>query len=99
MDRVNLGYSLKNIPIPSQKEYLNLLISQTEKFMKRMRWKLFFYKQKSVNAKSRVDAQNFGFKSIKTPPSDTELKSFEEDLRLLLKNVKFKQHNKSSDIE
>ena len=67
--------------------------------MKRMRWKLFFYKQKSVNAKSKVDAQNFGFKSIKTPPSDTELKSFEEDLRLLVKNVKFKENNKSSDIE
>ena len=34
---------MKNIPIPKDNAYLKCLIDKTEHFIKRMRWKAFFY--------------------------------------------------------
>ena len=39
MERFNINYSKKNIPIPTEKEYKIQLIAQVESFTKRMRWK------------------------------------------------------------
>ena len=39
MEKVNLGYSVKNIPIPSRKGYLILLLEKIEMLIRRMRWK------------------------------------------------------------
>ena len=39
MKKFNMDYSDKNIPIPSQQDYKIHLISNTEKFIKRIRWK------------------------------------------------------------
>ena len=43
MNVKNLQYSLKNIPIPKDNAYLKSLIDKTEHFIKRIRWKAFFY--------------------------------------------------------
>ena len=37
MEKFNIDYSTKNIPIPSEREYMIQLISKVEKFIKRMR--------------------------------------------------------------
>ena len=41
MEKVNLGYSIKHIPVPTQKRYLLQLMEKIEMLIKRMRmrWK------------------------------------------------------------
>ena len=39
MEKFEIEYSVKNIPIPSERQYKIHLISKVEKVIKRMRWK------------------------------------------------------------
>ena len=41
--RLDLGYSLKNIPLPSPDTYTARLIEKVEDLIKRMRWRAFFF--------------------------------------------------------
>ena len=50
MEKINFGYSLKNIPIPKKDPYMKSMIDKTHKFLKRLRWKAYFFD------KSRTDA-------------------------------------------
>ena len=43
MERVNFQYSMRNIPIPTNKEYTKRLIEKTEDVLRRMRWKALFF--------------------------------------------------------
>ena len=43
MERVNLGYSVKNIPTPSERTYKKQLVESIEAVIKRMRWKAIFF--------------------------------------------------------
>ena len=43
MNVKNFQYYLNNIPIPKDNAYLKCLIDKTEHFIKRIRWKAFFY--------------------------------------------------------
>ena len=73
MEATNLEYSLKNITIPSHTAYLKALVSKVKHFLKRMRWKAFFYeKEHQENEDNAIEnseeqeekaAFNFGFKS------------------------------------
>ena len=54
------------------------MIEKVENFIKRIRWKAYFYDnedQRDNNSNS-----NFGFKSDKTPPQSEHLNAFEDDL-------------------
>ena len=46
MERLSFGYSLKNIPIPSEHSYKLKLMEMTEMVIKRMRWKAIFSGEK-----------------------------------------------------
>ena len=46
MNTRNIDYSLKNIPVPSQSTYLKCLVDKVESFVKRLRWKVFWYEKK-----------------------------------------------------
>ena len=72
MERVNFDYSLKNIPIPGKNPYLKIMIQKLEKFIRRIRWKVFFFKRYPAE-KEENTLSNFGFKSTKTPPSNMNL--------------------------
>ena len=85
--QINLGYSLKNIPIPPAREYMKLLISRTEDVVKRMRWKAFFYLKGTSDA---CDKERYGFRSRKCPPQIDELTAFEDDVHRMIDNVKFR---------
>ena len=86
MEQVNFGYSLKNIPIPEQKVYLQMLINSTEKVIKTFRWKAFHF----LNPKTYTDKkETFGFTSTKPAPILPELKEFEDEMLKLIKNVEF----------
>jgi len=91
MERINFGYSTKNIKIPKQKGYLKRLIHAAEKLTRRMRWKAYFYlnPDKSSNIK-----ETYGFKSHKSPPVVTELQEFENNMFELVRSVKFKPTRK-----
>ena len=52
MNVKNYQYSLKNIPIPKDNAYLKCLIDKTEHFIKRIRWKAFFYERDKARAQA-----------------------------------------------
>ena len=48
---------------------------------------------KNVNG-SQQQTNNFGFKSLKSPPADHDLDAFEQDIRRMIRNVKFENKPK-----
>ena len=92
MEKFNIGYSTKNIPLPSQNDFLQRLIEKTEQFLRRMRWKAYFF----LNPDTSNSYKNtHGFKSTKNPPPIDELKEFEDDMLKLVQSTKFKHVNNS----
>ena len=79
-----------------EKDYFNLLIAQTKKFLKLMRWKILY--SQSIE-KSKPYSKMFGFKSMNTPLVDNDLKPFEEDMRLLVKSAKFGKHKGNNEFQ
>ena len=58
--------------------YLKNMIFKLESFIKRIKWKAFFYEKSDKTPEKTVD--NFGFKSAKTTPKNEHLNAFEADL-------------------
>ena len=72
MEQVNFKQSLKNIPAPDDKLYLELLIMAMDKTIKDFRNKAIpFLKKKNFKKK-----ETFGIRSIRNPESVPELKIF-----------------------
>ena len=84
MERVNFGYSLKNIAAPSPKVYHQMMINSCEKTLNRMRWKAFFYLNPD---KSSSMKENFGLPTSKPAPKIEELDEFREGMLNLLKTT------------
>ena len=89
METFKITYSKKNIPIPSENEHKLKLIMKTEKFLKRMRWKVLAFLGKLKSS----DKDNYGFKRVKCPSSVKELVPFENDMMDMIKNLEFKRVN------
>ena len=87
MEKVNLGYSIKKIPIPTQKRYLLQLMEKIEIVIKRMRWKAM---QFSSNEYNDSKTEWYGLKSLSSPRPVKELIPFENELISLVKNIKFR---------
>ena len=84
------GYSTKNIPIPSQKEFKLQLIHSVRKFFDIICWRLEFIKNP---VEKNEDKKTFDFKSIKAVPRHEELEPVQEALYDLIENIKFRKHN------
>ena len=82
MKKVNFNCSLKNIPTPSDQEYLTKLINSVFVFMSALSWRAFHFLNPS-NSKSK---DTFGFKTTEAAPSVPELKNFENDMYELVRN-------------
>ena len=65
MEKFSVTYSTKNIPLPSQNDYLQRLIEKTEHFLRRMHWKAYFFLNPSTISNTK---DTYGFKSTKNPP-------------------------------
>ena len=90
MDQVvRFGYSTKNIPIPSHKEFKLQLIHSVRKFFNNICWKLHFIKNPVEDNKKK---ESFGFKSIEKVPRHDELEPVQEALYDLVENIKFKKY-------
>ena len=46
MEKLKFDYSMKNIPVTTERSYLLKLIEQIEMVIKRMRWKVIYYSMK-----------------------------------------------------
>ena len=90
MEKFNISYSTKNIPLPSRSDYLQQLIEKTEQFLRRIRWKAHFFLNRDTTSSSK---ETYGFKSTKNPPPIKELKDFENNMLKMIQSVKFKQVN------
>ena len=93
MDQVRFDYSTKNIPIPPRNSYLKSLIEKVESVIKRMRWKAFLFNRNEQDNNDAINNDNFGFKSRKCPPQNSELDKFEADLFDMVHNIKFRKVN------
>ena len=87
MERFNLSYSKKNIPVPSKDEYKLLLTAKTNSLIKRMRWKALQF----LGQLPPTDKETYGFRSRKCPPVVAQLTQFEEDLMNMIRNIEFRQ--------
>ena len=85
MEKLKFDYSMKNIPVTTERNYLLKLIEKIEMVIKRMRWKVIYFDMKGNNIKT----ETYGLKSQKTPSPINELAAFENDLIELVKNIKF----------
>ena len=86
MEKVNFKYSIKNIPIPSERAYLLQLMEKIEMFITRMRWKAICNNKANYNSRER-----YGLKALKRPKQVKELVPFENDLIDMLKVIKFRK--------
>ena len=80
MDQVRLDYSTKNIPIPPRNSYLKSLIEKVESAI---------FDRSAQDNKEATNNDNFGFKSRKYPPQNSELDKFETDHVDMVHNIKF----------
>ena len=55
MNLRNYDYSLKNIPVPSNHTYLKCLTDKVDHFIRRMRWKSFWFTRKHKNDSDHDD--------------------------------------------
>ena len=90
MERMNFGYSVKNIPTPNQHTYKLQLIEKMEAVIKRMRWKAIFYNPGDPNMEDNEAPQTYGLKSNKCPKQVAALKKFEADVINIAANIKFR---------
>ena len=70
-------------------------MEKIELFIKRMRWKAFFYEQ----GYNKYITKNYGLKSLNCPPKIKEMTNFENDLTNLLKSIKFRATKSSFQRE
>ena len=87
MERFDIDYSKKNIPLPTKPEYKIQLIAKVESVIKRMRWKLLEF----FNELSSSEMETYGFPSNKCLSSVDELSAFESDLVVIIKNTEFRK--------
>ena len=85
MNRFNIPYSQKNIPIPSRFQYKKQLVKKVENFTRRARWKMYHI----LNPNLKDAKNNYGFRSLNNPPQLKELKQFEDDLFNIVSNIEF----------
>ena len=90
MEKINLGYSTKNIPIPNERTYLMQLVEKIEAVIKRMRWKAIFFSEEESSETQPTRPQRYGLNSEKCPTQMKELVPFEDDLIQMVKNIKFR---------
>ena len=92
MEKSEIKYSLKNIPIPPKKSYQLNLIDKIGSLVKHMRWRVFYYlnQQKCDNEIK----ETFHSKS-RCPPPCSDLIPFEKDLSDMVTSLKFR-HVKDS---
>ena len=66
LNTLSFSYSYKNIRVADKTQYRRIMVEKLESFLRRVRWKVFFYE--NPEAKGTKKVEKFGLKSLKTPP-------------------------------
>ena len=90
MEKTNLHYSTKNIPVASERNYKIQLLEKIEAVIKRMRWKATFFDSESDN-EDEIVRETYGLKTKATPPPVKEMNAFEKDLIDMINTLKFRK--------
>ena len=85
MEKVNFGYSLKNIPVPSNEEHRRGTILKTEDLLQRIRWLVWLFE----NPSERPPKETYGFKTTRNAPQSKSLIPFEHDITHLIANMEY----------
>ena len=88
MEKINLGYSLKNIPVPGKESYMKNMLNMIESFLRRVRWKAYWFNQRDVNPTAK---ETYGFNSENVPPTDDQLSGFENDIYEMANGIQFRR--------
>ena len=88
MDHYKFDYSMKNVPIPSDKAFRIEFLNSIDKLSIRMKWRAFHFLNPNPNKTSK---ETFNFNTTNPPPPIKELKAFLDGLSEIAKNLKFKQ--------
>ncbi len=89
MEEYRLDYSSKNIPTPSNKSYLKVLLEKLEGVLVRMRWRAYHFDLENTHN----DTYNPRIKSRIYPLRFKELDKFEADALNLLTKIKFRNRS------
>ena len=111
MERITVTHSMKNIPIPSEEEYIKILVIKIEYFIRRLRWFILHVNKSlslgllkhnptpdSQELNNNIDdfaMPKFGFKCEGKPPFIPDLCDFERDLLNIPKSLKFRNIRRS----
>ena len=87
MQKLEFSYSLKNIPMPSRMEYQKVLTDKMDKFLGRIRWKLFWFRNENAR---KEKLETYGFNSTRYPPTSKEPRDFETDMMELISKIEMK---------
>ena len=72
MEKANINYSYKSIPIPNRL----VLLRKIESFIRNMRWKAYFFLN-AIDCTEKEGRDRCGFKTRKHPPHIKEMDRFE----------------------
>ena len=90
MEKLDFGYSLKNIPTTDKKSYKLRLLEKIEIFIKKMYWNsVFFINNNKKATEDYKQGFSYGLKSGRSPPQVKDLIQFEDDLVRKVKELKF----------
>ena len=70
---------------------LHICSRKQKNFLKRMRWKAFFYNNRNETQQNYQTDEKYGLRTKMSPPSINELNGFENYLISLIKNIEFKK--------
>ena len=91
MDRQVFDYSMKNVPIPSERLVQLEFLNSIHKLSKKMSWRAKRHLQPELFQNKK---ETYSLNTSKAPPYIEELKFFHNELCDLAKNLKFRKfHN------
>ena len=88
MEKTNINYYYKNLPIPDRHQYKLILLRKIESLKRNMRWNAYFFLN-SIKNSYKERQEKYGFKTRKHPPHIKEIDRFKSDLIGLVKTIKF----------
>ena len=95
LNPIRLGYSFKNINKGGRKQYLCKLYEMTSRFIRRLRWKAYWFEQHQQQSERTYEEEGNEYKVFSTnntPPSNRHLTNFEDELYNILEKIEFRRY-------
>ena len=104
MEQIQLGYSLKDIPVAEDKVYLEKVISSWDVTDKQMKWKV--HRINNPTRVAKTSKNTFGFPTAEAPPTlkpdlptTKALKEFQAGMIDLIKGIEFNNNTNEHQVK